>query len=186
MPSRRHNLQAGPVYLPINSPRALHSSPFRRPTSIVRHRCHIFDQRDVQSGGLNGANSGFTARARALNKNFHFVHAMSDSLTRGFLSHQRCRVSRAPAGTFEPASARGTPRDDRTLHVCDCHGRVVKRRLNMNHAHRDILDAFRLGTLDGLSSLGTSFRGSAYRRYQQTTSAFVPWIKRRSPSDVAR
>jgi len=44
----------------------------------------------------------------------------------------------------------------------------------------------RVTGIPALEEAAVRRRGSAYRRYQQTTSAFVPWIKRRSPSDVAR
>ncbi len=125
-----------PVRRPLNAPF------LRWAHSVVRDRCHIRDRAHFQSAGLDGANSGFAARARAFDEHIHFLHAVFFGIVRCLLSNHPRRVRRALAAALEACCSRAGPGDHVALLIAHRDDRVVERRLNVCLPVRDILSDF--------------------------------------------
>ena len=52
----------------IARPLALHPSPFGRTAAVIRNRRHVFDHRDLQTGGLQRTDRGLASGAGALDQ----------------------------------------------------------------------------------------------------------------------
>ena len=58
----------------------LHAAPFRRAAAVMRNRRNVFDHRDFQAGGLQRADRGFAAGARALDAALRSTSCRAPSL----------------------------------------------------------------------------------------------------------
>src|ERR1700691_3164345 len=69
VPSRRDSLHFGPVYFAITnlcaSAETLDATLFRRATTVMGDRSHIFNVGDLEPASIQCANGGFAARAGA-------------------------------------------------------------------------------------------------------------------------
>src|SRR5579864_3717415 len=137
MPSRRHSRQTGPWYRPIRSP--LHPPPLRRPASVVGNRSHILDEADFQARRLQRADRGLPAGSGAFHEDLNRPDAVLHRLAGGVLGGQPGGERRALAGALEARGARACPRQHVALQVADRHNRIVKRRLNVRDARRNVL-----------------------------------------------
>src|SRR3954470_14384513 len=90
---------------------------------------------DLEPGGLQRADRGLAARARALHEDLHLLHALLDALAGGGVrrplrgggvgGHLRGEGSRL-ARALEAGPAGGLPRDDVALAVGERDDRVVE------------------------------------------------------------
>src|SRR5512132_3953034 len=76
--------------LAIDNRQYLHSSPLRRPTSIVRNRSGIANRADAQPGICNCPDRRFTSASRTLHPHFTLLHSSFVSL---FCSFVCCLLS---------------------------------------------------------------------------------------------
>src|SRR2546425_5952209 len=78
IPSLRHSLHTGPIYLAkLNSP------SLGRPAAIVWDRRHISDGADFQTRSLQCPDSGIPSGARPLHTHFEGAHARFTRAVRG-------------------------------------------------------------------------------------------------------
>src|SRR3972149_5240655 len=94
-PSRRHCLQTGPIYL-AKLGYLLHSSSFRRPTSVMRYRRYILDRLNFQTDRLKRTNCGFATGTRTLHTNMEAL----DSVLDRFLTAVNRSLLRSKGGPF--------------------------------------------------------------------------------------
>src|SRR3954452_21966207 len=114
----------------------LHPAPLSGAAAVVCLRGDVLDARDLEAGGLEAADRGLAARARALHEDLDLLHALLDALARGGVSrHLRSEGGRR-ARALEPGAARGLPRDYVPVAVAQRHGGVVERSLDVRLADR--------------------------------------------------
>src|SRR3954452_2688433 len=117
----------------------LHPAPLSGAAAVVCLRGDVLDARDLEAGGLEAADRGLAARARALHEDLDLLHALLDALARGGVSrHLRSEGGRL-ARALEPRAAGGLPRDHVAFAVGQGDDRVVERRLDVRLADRDVL-----------------------------------------------
>src|SRR6516164_5706259 len=152
IPSLRHSLQTGPMYLAklISS---LYSSTFRRPAAVVGNRGHVANSAYLQSCGLQSTNCRISARTRSFYTHFQRPHAGFASTICGgqcrLLRGERCPFARP----FEAERTGAGPAHDVAFHICDRHGGVVERRLNVGDTGRyNLLLFFLCALFLGLTS----------------------------------
>src|ERR1700686_2448467 len=125
----------------------LDSPPLRRAAAVVRNRRDVLDERDFEAGSLQRADRGFASRAWGLAVGLGGLHPVIHRLARhGFGSHlggERRRFLRA----LEAEIAGRGPSDDAALVVGDGHDRVVKGRVDVGDAERDVLELALLARL---------------------------------------
>src|SRR3954451_21428246 len=113
--------------------------PLAGAAAVVGLRRDVADAGDLQTGGLERADRGLAARARALDEHLDALDALLDALARGGvggdLGGERRRLARA----LEAGAAGGLPRDHVALAVGQGDDRVVERRLDVRLADRDVL-----------------------------------------------
>src|SRR4051794_30484217 len=63
----------------------LDAAALRRTAAVVGLRRHVVDRADLEAGGLEGADRGLAARARALHEDVDLLHAVLLGLTRSGL-----------------------------------------------------------------------------------------------------
>src|SRR3954465_11671434 len=117
----------------------LDAAPLPRAATVVCLGSDVLDARDLEAGGLQRADRGLPARARALHEDLDLLHALLDALARGrvgrHLGGERGRLARA----LEAGAAGGLPRDHVALAVGERDDRVVEGRLDVRLADRDVL-----------------------------------------------
>lgn len=105
----------------------------------MRNRCHISNQRNFQSCSLQCPNCGFSTCSGTTHHYFNLSHPLIGCSTsrvfRCCLGSKRCSLLR----TFEATRTRRCPRNHFTIGVRDRDNRVVKRRLDVSNAIRNIL-----------------------------------------------
>src|ERR1700723_2017924 len=164
VPSRRDSLHLGPVYFAITNlcatfwgelaenavQKPSNAALFRRTTSVMGDRSHIFNVGDLETAAVQRSDGGLAAGARAHYPHLHILHAM---LLRGIarslggdLRRERRRLARAA----EAAAARGRPGQGVTLPIGDRDDGVVERSMyvrdRVQHILADLL-------ADGLAGL---------------------------------
>src|SRR5712691_3702150 len=155
MPSRRHSLQTGPVYL-ANAMSSLNPAPLGRPATVVRDRSHVLDGLDLDARGLQGADGRLAAGARTLDADVQRTQARVLGHGGGGGGGLLGGEGRALARSLEPERARARPGHHVAFHVRDGHVRVVEGGVDVGHAVDDVallllglLGARLLGRYDG-------------------------------------
>src|SRR3954447_1081124 len=114
-------------------------SPLARAAAVVRLGGDVLDAGDLEPGGLQRADRGLAARARALDEDLDLLHALLDALAGGrvggHLGGERGRLARA----LEAGAAGGLPGDHVAVAVGEGDDRVVERRLDVGLADGDVL-----------------------------------------------
>src|SRR5712691_12020262 len=137
MPSRRHSLQTGPVYL-ANAMSSLNPAPLGRPATVVRDRSHVLDGLDLDARGLQGADGRLAAGARTLDADVQRTQARVLGHGGGGGGGLLGGEGRALARSLEPERARARPRHHVAFHVGDGHVRVVEGGVDVGHAVDDV------------------------------------------------
>lgn len=119
-------------------PAPLHSSPLAWTATIVRCRCYIADRSDHYPRCRESSNGSFSAGTRTSNKHLDLTQALIHTLTRGRLCRLLSRESCGLSGSFESNRTRAAPCNRVALRIGQRYHRVVKCRLNVGAAHRDI------------------------------------------------
>src|SRR3954451_4498752 len=144
---------------------ACHSdpSPLAGAAAVVCLGGDVLDAGDLEPGGLQAADRGLAARARALDEDLDLLHALLDALAGGrvgrHLGGERGRL----AGALEAGAAGGLPGDHVAFAVGERDDRVVERRLDVRLADRDVL-------LD----LAAAALGAARSRHYFLPAFFLP------------
>src|SRR5438132_8153654 len=142
IPSLRHNLHTGPMYLAnLNSP------SLRRTAAVVGNRCHVADRAHFESCGLQGADRGIASGTRALHVDFERPHSRFTRAVRRGHSGLLRGEWRSFSGTLEAKRPRAGPAHDVAFEIGYRDGRVVERRLDVGHARRNDPLFLLLGTL---------------------------------------
>ncbi|MDB5057916.1 MAG: hypothetical protein JWO59_1388 [Chloroflexi bacterium] len=168
MPSRRHNLQSGPVYRAIlregthtaNTPAyhpvvclslpagtyrtllsvvSLDSSPLWRATTIMWNRCYIRDGADAQSGLLQCADRGFASGSGTLYKHVDLAHAVFQRFTRRNVGTHLRGIWGALPTPVEPSSPSAAPAHHAAGRISNRHNSIIKSRVDMRLSNRHIL-----------------------------------------------
>src|SRR5829696_3162385 len=134
-PSRRHCLHWGDV----SRAKVSDPPPLAWAAAVVCLWGDVAHSGDLEPGGLQRADRGLAARARALHEDLDLLHALLDALAGrrvgGHLGGERRRLARA----LEAGSAGGLPRDDVAFAVREGDDRVVEAGLDVRLADRDVL-----------------------------------------------
>src|SRR5688572_9752298 len=117
----------------------LDPAPLAGAAAVVCLRCDVAHAGDLEAGGLQGADRGLAARARALDEDLDLLHALLDALARGRVGGHLRREGRRLAGALEAGAAGGLPRDHVALAVRERDDRVVEGRLDVRLADGDVL-----------------------------------------------
>src|SRR6185295_10666518 len=94
---------------------------------------------DFEAGGLERADRGLAARARALHEDLDLLHALLDPLAGGRVGGDLGGEGSRLAGALEAGAAGGLPRDHVALAVREGDDRVVEAGLDVGLADRDVL-----------------------------------------------
>src|SRR5689334_13457150 len=136
----------------------LDPAPLGRAAAVVRLGGDVGDGADLEAGGLQRADRGLPAGARALHEHVDLLHAVLGGLAggalRGHLGGERRRLARA----LEPDVPGRGPGDHRAGGVGDRDDRVVEGALDVRVTVRDVL------LLAAADLLGAG-RASAGRHY---------------------
>src|SRR3954454_18669993 len=130
----------GHVYLPLrlvsdrSDPAALLGA-----AAVVRLRRHVLDLTHLEAGGLQRADRGLPAGARALHEDVDLPHPVLLGLARSVLGSHLGRERRGLAGALEPDVPGGRPADHVARGVGDRHDRVVEGALDVRRAVSDVL-----------------------------------------------
>src|ERR687894_118716 len=114
-------------------------SPLPGAAAVVCLRGDVPHAGDLEAGGLERADRGLAARARALHEDLDLLHALLDALARRGVGRHLRGERRRLARALEAGAAGGLPRDDVALAVGERDDRVVERRLDVRLADRDVL-----------------------------------------------
>src|SRR5215208_4208474 len=132
--------------------------PLAGAAAVVCLGGHVAHAGDFEPGGLQRADGGLAARARALHEDLHLLHALLDALAGrrvgGHLGGERRRLARA----LEAGAAGGLPRDDVAFAVREGDDRVVEAGLDVRLADRDVLANLAAAAL-GTTGSGHLFLG---------------------------
>src|SRR6266850_4403882 len=131
IPSLRHNLHTGPIYLAkLNSP------SLRRAAAVVRDRRHISNGANFQARRLQCANSGIPSGAGPLHIHLERAHTRFTRAVRSsdcsLLRCEWCSLS----GTLEAKRAGAGPTHDITFQIRYRDSGVIESSLNVGYAHR--------------------------------------------------
>src|SRR5579875_3805937 len=107
--------------------------------AVVRLRGDVLDARHLEARGLQGADRGLTARARALHEDLDLLQPVLDALAGGGVGRHLGRERRRLARALEARAAGRLPGDDVALAVGERDDRVVERRLDVRLTDRDVL-----------------------------------------------
>src|SRR4051812_5119010 len=110
-PSRRHCLHWAPVSRAIRSYTS-DSAPLAGAAAVVGLRGDVLDAGDFQTGGLERADRGLAARARALDEDLDLLQALLDALAGSGVGGHLRGEGRRLAGALEAGAAGGLPGDD--------------------------------------------------------------------------
>src|ERR687884_693246 len=113
--------------------------PLAGAAAVVCLRGDVAHAGDLEAGGLQGADRGLAARARALHEDLDLLHALLDALAGGRVGGDLGRERRGLARALEAGAAGGLPRDHVALAVGERDDRVVERRLDVRLTERDVL-----------------------------------------------
>src|SRR3954451_22996916 len=117
----------------------LNPAPLSGAPAVVCLRGDVLDAGELEAGGLEAADRGLAARARALDEDLDLLHALLDALARGGVRrHLRSEGGRL-ARAVEAGAAGGLPRDHVAFAVGQRDDRVVERSLDVRLADRDVL-----------------------------------------------
>src|SRR5690349_13135802 len=115
------------------------ATALRRTAAVVSLGRDVLDRAHLEAGGLQRADRGLAARARALDEDVDLLDAvllrLAGSGLRGHAGGVRRRLARA----LEAHATRRRPADDGARRVGDRDDRVVERRLDVGLAQRDVL-----------------------------------------------
>ncbi len=125
----------------------LNSSTLRRATPVVRHRSHIFDGSNIQTGCLQSTNGRFTSGAGAFNPNLNFFKSVGLRFTSCTLSHLCSRISCAFSRSLKACSTCTVPTNGVALHVSNGDQRIIESSPNMDNAMSYILGLLSLNDL---------------------------------------
>src|ERR1700688_917458 len=146
----------------------LDSPPLRRAGAVVRDLSDVLDECDFEAGSLQRADRGFASRSWALDVDLGGLHPVIHRFARhGFGSHlggERRRFLRA----LEAEIAGRGPSDDAALVVGDGHDRVVKGRMDVGDAERDVFELAllaRLGLFLGSQSCSEGYPSPTQRAW---------------------
>src|SRR3954454_6978529 len=117
----------------------LHPPPLARTATVVGLRRDVADAGHLEAGGLEGANRGLAAGARALDEHLDPLEALVDALTRGGVGGDLCGERSGLARALEAGAAGGLPRDHVLVLIGARNDRVVEAGLDVRLAERDVL-----------------------------------------------
>src|SRR4051794_16215203 len=130
--------------------------PLPGAAAVVCLRGDVPHAGDLEAGGLQRADRGLTARARALDEDLDLLHALLDALAGGRVGGDLCGEGSRLAGALEAGAAGGLPGDDVALAVGEGDDRVVEAGLDVRLADGDVL-------LDAAAAaLGTAGSGAHF------------------------
>ena len=124
--------------------RLLDPSFFARTTSIVRHRCNIFDRFDVYSSRLQCGDRTFSPPARSIDANIDIFDAEFLRLLRCLLCCTLAGKGCAFAAAFEAGCPSTGPAERITFDIGHRDRCVVERCLDVNNANRNVTSNFLL------------------------------------------
>jgi len=104
----------------------------------MRDRRHVFDQLDIQAGGLQGGDRAFAPRPGAFDTDFDVTHAELAGLLGCLLGGTLAGKGRTLAAAFEPAGSGAGPAQRVAFAIGNRHRRVVKRGMHMRDATGDV------------------------------------------------
>src|ERR671910_536539 len=134
----------------------LDPAPLAGAASVVCLRGDVPHARHLEPGGLQRADRGLAARARALDEDLDLLHALLDALAGGRVSSDLGGEGSRLAGALEAGAAGGLPCDDVAVTVGEGDDRVVEAGLDVRLADRDVL-------LDpAAAALGTAGSGTHF------------------------
>src|ERR687885_1316880 len=113
--------------------------PLPGAAAVVGLRGDVAHAGDLEAGGLQGADRGLAARARALDEDLDLLHALLDALAGRRVGRHLGGERRRLAGALEAGAAGGLPGDHVPLTVGEGDDRVVERSLDVRLADRDVL-----------------------------------------------
>src|SRR4051794_16678804 len=113
--------------------------PLAGAAAVVCLRGDVAHARDLEPGGLQRADRGLAARARALDEDLDLLHALLDALAGGRVGRHLRGERRRLAGALEAGAAGGLPGDHVAVAVGERDDRVVEGRLDVRLADRDVL-----------------------------------------------
>src|SRR5918995_7302435 len=117
----------------------LDPAPLAGAASVVCLWSDVPHSRHLEPGGLQRADRGLAARARALHEDLDLLHPLLDALARGRVCGDLRGEGGRLARALEAGSTGGLPRDHVALAVGHGDDRVVERRLDVCLADRDVL-----------------------------------------------
>src|SRR5437016_11073372 len=131
IPSLRHNLHTGPIYLAkLNSP------SLGRAAAVVRDRGHISNGADFQTRSLQCSDSRIPSRTGSLHTHFESAHTrFARAVCGGYCSLLGCEW-RPFARTFEAKRAGAGPTHDIPFQIRYRDRGVIERSLNVSYACR--------------------------------------------------
>src|ERR687894_1833198 len=114
-------------------------SPLPGAAAVVCLRGDVPHAGDLEAGGLERADRGLAARARALDEDLDLLHALLDALAGGGVGRDLGGEGSRLAGALEAGAAGGLPGDDVALAIGEGDDRVVEAGLDVRLADRDVL-----------------------------------------------
>jgi hypothetical protein len=97
-------------------------------------RCNVSNIVDLQSTGIQGANSRFTARARSIYPNIYILQAVGLYCSfASTLGSNLCSEWCTLPGTTETGSTGSRPGQCVTLAICNSDNGVIKGRVNVGY-----------------------------------------------------
>ena len=144
---------------------SLNSSSFGRTAAIVRNGRYVLDHADLETGGLQGTDGGFSAGAGAFDDAFNGFHTVFHGVFRGGFRSKLSGKGSALSGTFETGSTGGGPGDRVTGFVGDHDNRVIECGIDMGYAVFNIFLFFSSASLSSCHEsvplpLFLTFRGN--------------------------
>src|SRR4051795_3455186 len=118
---------------------SLDPAPLAGAAAVVRLRGDVLDARDLEPGGLQRADGGLAARARALHEDLPLLQPLLDALAGSGVRRDLGGERRGLAGALEAGAAGGLPGDDVALAVGEGDDGVVEAGLDVRLADGDVL-----------------------------------------------
>jgi len=120
----------------------LHATTLGRSTAIVRDGGDILNERDVEPGGLKGAQSSLSARSGAFHIDLNVLHAMFHGLLAGDLSSDLSGKRGALARALEPLAAGAGPGYGVAAGIRNGDDSIVECRTDMSYPVQNVLALF--------------------------------------------
>src|SRR4051794_23922225 len=159
-----HALAAALLALGTSVAGHLDAPPLAGTAAVVGLGRDVTDARDLEACGLERADRGLAARARALDENLDALETLVDALARGGVGRDLGGERRGLARALETGAAGGLPRDHVAVLVGQGDDRVVEAGLDVRLAERDVLARL---------AAATAARWSLLRHYEITSEASV-------------